>query len=1021
MKISIMRKLSLLTLIFVLVGACALLFASCAKEEPTESVTLTYTEEDEVITITGYEGVLADGQTLTIPSAIDGKKVGAIAAAAFAEREDLTSVFVPASISAIGEGAFENCKNLKTVNIPIFVSVIEAKTFEGCESLEKVSLPASVTAIGERAFLGCKSLEELTITKNVTEIGEEAFDKCRIKKAEIPTWAISAINTKYLESIVITAGDKIESGLFKKSENIKNVYIPATVTEIAQDAFAACGGIENLTVSGWALDRFELGALKSLTIIGEAEIAKGMLAGLTELTSLTIPYIGSSATDAEYNHFGYIFGADDASANANYVPKSLTSVVITGGDKVAKEAFFGCSHLTSVILPASIKSIGERAFGDCARLASVNIPAKVTEIGAEAFAKTKIESATIPNGVTKVGEKVFYECSALKTLTIGSGVEAVGHEAFLGCDALEALYISDVEKWCNIAFDSYYNNPLFYAAKLYVKGEIIEELVIPESITEIGNNTFFRMTNVKRIVLHDGITKIGDYAFTSCTSLESIVIPEGVTSIGKSAFANCAALGEVTIPAGVISIGDYAFNLCSAIESVTVLGATEIGAYAFNGCEALSAIDVSAAVAVVGDGAFDGCENVKSASAPIAVLEGVSTRILSTIIINAGTEIGEGFFKGAEKLTNVTIADSVTAIGKEAFAGCTALREVGYAAGGGVITVGEAAFSGCNKLTGLVIPASVSAVADDAFTGCYSLVEVYNLSALDLTSALPYTYVINDSIDDASGYTEDGDFVFYEYDGVSYLVGYFGSRTGVTLPEGTYTINKYAFAGSDITSLTVPAGIAAIGEGAFAECAISALTATVSVLEHIDLTKLTSLTLVGESTLGATALEGCAELVSLTLPATLTTVEDGALANLAKLTAISVEAGSESFKTVDGSLYSLDGTVLYRAVSGTPYFTVPKGVTTIAPYAFAGLTELFSVTLDDAAIATIGAGAFKGCASISKIEIPATVTAIGAGAFEGCESLWSVGVADGNTVYSVQDGKLVETASGKVVWEKTEA
>ncbi len=1016
-----MRKLSLLTLIFVLVGACALLFASCAEDEPTESVTLTYTEEDEVITITGYDGVLAEGQTLTIPSAIDGKKVDAIAASAFAEREDLTSVFIPASVSAIGAGAFEDCKNLKTVNIPIFVSVIEASTFEGCESLEAVSLPASVIAIGERAFYGCKSLDSLTITKNVTDIGEDAFGKCEIKNAEIPTWVIGRINTKYLESIVITAGDKIESGLFKKSESIKTVYIPASVTEIASDAFSACEGIESLTVSGWALDRFELGALKSLTIIGEAEIAKGMLAGLGELTSLTIPYIGSSATNAEYTHFGYIFGAEDASANANYVPKSLTSVVITGGDKVADEAFFGCSYLTSVILPASVTAIGERAFGNCARLDSVNIPAKVTNIGKEAFAKTKIESATIPNGVTTVNEKVFYECSALKTLTVGSGVDTVEAQAFEGCNALEALYISDVEKWCNISFDSYYNNPLFYAAKLYVKGELIEELVIPESITGIGDNTFFRMTNVKRVVLHDGITAIGDYAFTSCTSLESIVIPESVTSIGKSAFANCASLTEIVIPEGVTAIGDYAFNLCSSVESVKVLGGASIGQYAFNDCAALTSLEVSPKMVSAWDNSFEGCDNVKYVNAPISVAEKVSKRVLTTVVINAGSDMSDHAFKGATKLESVMIADSMTRIGVEAFAGCVSLRSVGYIGNGGVELIDEGAFYGCGRLTNVVIPASVEGIRPYAFEGCYSLAEVYNLSALDLTGTLPYTYVIHDSLDDASGYTEKGDFVFYEYDGVNYLIGYFGTRTSVTLPEGEYAINKYAFAGSTVTGITIPASVSAIGENAFAECAITSLTAPVWALESIDAAKLTSLTLVGETTLGATALEGCTELVNLTLPATLTTVEDGALAALIKLTSISVEDGSESFKTVDGSLYSLDGTVLYRAVSGTPYFTVPKGVTAIAPYAFAGLTELFSVTLDDAAVTIIGAGAFKGCTSISRIEIPAGVTAIGAGAFEGCESLWSVGVADGNTVYSIVDGKLVETASGTVVWEKTEA
>jgi hypothetical protein len=177
----------------------------------------------------------------------------------------------------------------------------------------------------------------------------------------------------------------------------------------------------------------------------------------------------------------------------------------------------------------------------------VTIPNSVTSILGYAFyGCSGLTSVTIPNSVTSIGDCAFENCSGLTYVTIPNSLTSIGRDAFQYCGGLQKVIVEDIAAWCSISLGNMYANPLIYAEHLYKdKNTEIKELVIPNSVTSIGN-----------------------FAFYNCRGLTSVTIPSSVTSIGNYAFQSCSRLTEVTIGNSVTSIGNYAFRDCGNLISI---------------------------------------------------------------------------------------------------------------------------------------------------------------------------------------------------------------------------------------------------------------------------------------------------------------------------------------------------------------------------------------------------------------------------------------------------------------------
>ena len=242
------------------------------------------------------------------------------------------------------------------------------------------------------------------------------------------------------------------------------------------------------------------------------------------------------------------------------------------------------------------------------------IPNSVTSIGRDAFSGCSgLTSVTIPNSVTSIGQSAFYNCSGLTSVTIPNSVTTIDVSAFLGCSGLQKVIVEDIAAWCGISFKNSDSNPLFYAKHLYSdENTEVTNLVIPDGVTSIGQGAFHSCSGLTSVTIPNSVTSIGSGSFAACSSLANVTIPNSVTTIGQGAFHSCSGLTSVTIPNSVTTIDVSAFLDCTGLTSVTIGNSvTSIGNYAFWGCSGLTSIVIPNSVQTIGDDAFSGCTNLQ--------------------------------------------------------------------------------------------------------------------------------------------------------------------------------------------------------------------------------------------------------------------------------------------------------------------------------------------------------------------------------------------------------------------------
>ena len=516
------------------------------------------------------------------------------------------SLVIPENITTIRENAFNSCVGLVSLTIKSDNITMPETIFSGCSHLVEIIDERATTMVagdyGTRADVKIlKKGDDKVVHRDddgffYFEYEENKYDILFYDGVDTDIIIPSSFNgvkitkvgknifgnhgsgtCKKINSIVISEGiEELDTQAFYSSKSLTSITLPSSLKTVGSSAFGSCDNLERVDVESinqWMNIDFA-GASASplynganlyinnqlLTVLqfneGITTVKDYLFYGCTSLTKVVIPEGVTS------------IGVGAFRECTNLVDIQLPSTVISLGDS----AFNGCSIITSITLPNSVTSLGNYVFASCSKLTTITIPNSVLTIGNWAFSNCKaLTSINFEEGcqLTKFEWQMFNSCTNLKSIIIPPSLTTIGEYCFSGCTGLNAVYISDLAQWCNIFLDSSTRNPFVYAKKLYLNGELVTNLVIPEGVTTIKAYTFYNCTSITSVVLPNSITSLGSYVFNGCTNLQTVTFGSSITDIGQYCFKGCTGLTSIVIPNSVTKIRSYAFQNCTNLTSVT--------------------------------------------------------------------------------------------------------------------------------------------------------------------------------------------------------------------------------------------------------------------------------------------------------------------------------------------------------------------------------------------------------------------------------------------------------------------
>ena len=843
------------------------------------------------------------------------------------------------------------------------VTEIAAEAFKGVAGIKYVTLGKQVEKIGANAFLGCR-LDIVTA---------ESLEKwCEIEFVNASANPLYVANKfSYSNDVTVNSTLSIPNTVTKISPyafaNIKasSIYIPATATDIGENAFFGCESLVNLHIA--SADR-AFGA----NAFAECENIRNVY--IDSLASWIKNSFGNEKANPLYYAKAFMIGqSKDAFAGkleitASEIPSyafanlCVTELKLNGVTYIESGAFYGCKNLTVINFGSNVNTIADSAFAGCAALTDI----------------------VIPNTVETIGNSAFENCSSLANVTFGTGVSSVGNAAFRGCSSIKTIKLPSV---LTTLSDNIFENCTS-----------LESAEFGAGLTEIGIAAFANCTSIKSFTFTANIKTIADDAFAGCTALDTLTLNDKLEVIGAGAFKNCKLLKEIKVPANVVSIGLGAFEGCSSVKKLTVpfVGANK-----------------DDRTANVHFGYIFGAEENwlidEETKAPVKLIapnnRGYVPYTLSDIVILSASTIGKYAFSGCDSIVTVSLPANLTKVEAYAFEECTSLTAVyfgslykwcsiefeNYSANplvnanelyinntlltevvipAGITKILPYTFYGASEIVKVVIPEGVTEIGNDAFSHCIALNEVELPATLNKINARAFascdaieSVVIADiakwcDMDIADMFANPLYFADALYVGNSQT-----PVTKLTVPAGVRFVEDYAFAGSNFLSeINLPNGLVYVGNYAFYGC---------------DNANLKSITLPGSVVVvGNSAFEACYALEDVTF----------------------------------GGVQAI-GSRAFADCKALKEIAIPNTLAVIYSEAFSGCVAMTKATLGNA-VENIGVSAFFGCSALTEINLPASLEFIGAHTFSGCSVLAKVtfGEASGWSVVVNEENVSVEAS-----------
>ncbi|EAX94491.1 hypothetical protein TVAG_241760 [Trichomonas vaginalis G3] len=510
---------------------------------------------------------------------------------------------------------------------------------------------------------------------------------------------------------------------------------------------------------------------------------------------------------------------------------------------------------------------------------------------------------------------------------------------------------------------------------------------------------------IESIEFSPNMRAIPPWSFFGC-NINSVVIPDSITQLGEGAFSRCKRLNSIVIGGGIKTTSAFCFRETN-ISSITIpSGITKIDSYAFDGCNNLKEVVLPSSLKNLGGSCFPSNTN-------LTFSEGSDFMIDDQMIVynKAKTNI----VMSLNQSDSYVIPSTVEKINIETFSSNHNLKTVEFGLNINLYDIGDKAFFGCDKLSSINIPLTVSKFGKYSFSGCNSLQSVFFGDNLSMISDKCFENCISLRTISFVDINLSANISQYALSGCS-------SLSSVTLKKGILSLDMFCLRGcTSLNKINIPSTVVFIGTNAFQNTNIETITFstdshmrvlnqyvfsgcnTLRNIENIpsgiesiesncfEFTNLETFTVpVSTVSISDYAFRGCTSLRVFTIPSgcLLSNIGNFILTGCTSLSVIECD-NSEHFVVDNGALFNKERSnlIYFPPASSIKFFCFSQNVKSISSSAFFGCKHLEGIMIPDNSIETIGFSAFSECTSLKYINIPLCVKTIEQNAFSGCINL----------------------------------